>query len=155
MPAVIRFAGDGFRPFALSLERFGQNIQDADQAFDRMADFAARVFAAQFETAGSRMGSKWAPLSPKYAKQKARAFPGQPLMVATGDLRKSLAFRPLGIEEITSSKMVIGTAIPYAAYHQAGAGRLPQRKLIGRLNPQDTKAMSKILHDHIVKGVTV
>ncbi|WP_102158678.1 phage virion morphogenesis protein [Zhihengliuella halotolerans] len=154
MPTVIRFNSDGMRPFAMMLERFGENLQDAEQAFDKMADHASVVFRGQFETQGRRLGnSKWAPLSPKYAAQKARAFPGMPLLVATGDLRKSLAFRPFGIDEITSKGMTLGTAVPYASYHQRGTPRMPQRKLVGRLSAQDTRAMSTILHEHIVKGV--
>ena len=152
MPISLQFNAAGFERFTATLARFSDNISDAEPAFQKMADFAGTIFAAQFATRGARMGTKWAPLSPNYAPIKERKYPGMPLMVATGDLRSSLAARPFGIDEVTSKGMVVGTGVPYAKYHQTGGGNLPARPLIGRINPSDRARMVKILQAHIVKG---
>ncbi|HID08258.1 MAG TPA: hypothetical protein EYP10_14050 [Armatimonadetes bacterium] len=51
-----------------------------------MMDLERKVFASR----GAILGASWAPLSPRYAKWKARHYPGRPIMVRSGRLFASL-----------------------------------------------------------------
>ena len=152
MGAVIRFNGDGFSPYLLQLEQFQEHLSDAEPMFRALAAQVAKANREQFDKQGAYYGALWAPLSPAYAAWKAKKYPGQPLMVLTGELRSSLTERPFGIEEITGSRMVVGTGLSYASYHQRGTDTLPARPLIGMNPRKDLKKFSSALHDWVVKG---
>lgn len=95
------------------------------------ADFY-RMEQEQWASEGSRGGDKWPPLSPAYAAWKARRYPGQPLMVATGALRDSMTKQGATgqVRVIDKFRMELGTEIEYGVYHQYGGGDLPQRKIM-------------------------
>jgi phage gpG-like protein len=84
-------------------------------------DFHAMV-AGQFATQGSAGGTPWAPLAPSTRRRRDRA--GAPLLDVTGALRNSLtdSGAPGSIEEISGDSLLIGTTVPYASFHQYGAG---------------------------------
>jgi len=152
MGAIIRFGGTGFNGYSEMLERFQDNLADAEPMFQALADVVAKANKQQFNKSGAYYGALWAPLSPKYAAWKSKAYPGQPLMVRTGDLRSSLTERPFGIEEVTSSRMVVGTGLSYASFHQRGTDKMPSRPLVGLHPRADRKKFSTTLHDWVVKG---
>lgn len=138
--------------FQLTLARFRDHIADAQPAFEAMADHQAKVNTQQFNTRGGYGSGGWAPLSPDYAAWKMRHHPGKPLMELSGDLRDSMTTRPFGIDEVTGQGFVIGTQLPYAAYHQHGTPKMPARPLFGTPQSADTKVFAKILQSWIVKG---
>lgn len=152
MGAVIRFSGTGFDGYSLALERFQNNLSDAEPMFQAMANQVAKSNKEQFEKRGAHYGALWAPLSPKYAALKAKTHPGKPIMVRTGLLKESLTQRPFGIEEITGSKMVVGTGVRYASFHQRGTTTMPARPLIGPGPRGERKKFGSILHEWVVKG---
>ena len=81
------------------------------------------------------------PLSPAYAAQKAKRFPGASILVATGRLRDSISGR-VGLQskpsvdsilQIGRQSLILGTRVPYGIFHQSDAPRksnLPQRKFL-------------------------
>lgn len=81
------------------------------------------------------------PLSPAYAKQKARRFPGAPILVASKTLRDSVA-GIVGLEskpsddsilQIGKQSLILGTKVSYGIFHQSDEPRksnLPQRKFL-------------------------
>lgn len=74
---------------------------------------------------------KWAALSPEYARWKARVAPGAPILTLTGRLRRSLAGQTAdSIVEIDDFRLVYGTAVPYAIYHQMGTRKMPARPML-------------------------
>jgi phage gpG-like protein len=95
----------------------------AGEFYKREADF----FAAEGEGA-------WEPLSPNYAKWKAKYYPGQPLLVLRGDLRSSLVARlsTFAIYEAEPASLTLGSSVPYARAHHYGykERNLPARPLI-------------------------
>lgn len=149
---TVVFKFDGMEAFALTLARFRDNIEDAEPAFEAMADHQATVNTQQFNTRGSYGSGGWAPLSPAYAAWKTKNHPGKPLMELTGELRESLTQRPFGIDSIQRDGMIIGTQISYASYHQHGTPNMPARPLFGTPQSADTKMFAKILQSWIVKG---
>ncbi|GAA4915982.1 phage virion morphogenesis protein [Nesterenkonia rhizosphaerae] len=151
--AVLRFSGAGMTPYSLTLERFANRIRNAQPAFEEMADIFGKAQRQQFDRTGGYYGGLWKPLSPQYAAAKARTHPGKPIMVRDGQLRADLTERPFGVEHISSQRMIVGTALDRARYHQHGMGNNPTRTLIGKPPRSMNKQMSSVLHKFIVEGV--
>ncbi|MFT4471703.1 phage virion morphogenesis protein [Arthrobacter sulfonylureivorans] len=154
MGAKMRLSGDGFRPLIMDLERYSSRAGDAEPMFQGMADQVAAENLQQFTALGAYYGARWKPLSPRYAAWKKKRYPSKPLMVLSGLLRESLTERPMGIDEVWDRGMVVGTAVPYARYHQKGnpETNLPQRKLVGRPTKAGMKRYGSFLHQWIFNG---
>jgi hypothetical protein len=73
-------------------------------------------------------------------------------LIRTGDLRKSLTLRPLGIERIYPHEMEAGTAVSYAQFHQEGTTKMPARKLINSRAVQAEGVASTAVINWIVFG---
>ena len=99
-----------------------------DQAEDSLKD----AFTELFDNEG-RIGQfqSWVPLSPRYAAVKARTHPGRGILERTGALRRSLTQTPN--VQIARHEMQYSTSIPYAVYHEHGAGFLPERPMASRV----------------------
>lgn len=133
------FEIDGEVQLSRFFELAGLVMDDLSPVFEAWAnDFRIRqhgIFAAEGAFEGR---SKWQDLSPRYAEWKETRYPGQPILVATGDMRSSLINRddPNHIEEIKPNEMSIGTRDSKAIRHQRGGDRLPKRKVIELTDPQ-------------------
>ncbi len=152
MPAMLDISGDGFDKLSLLLDRFGENVSNLAPLFDQIADDFANTQRENFRTAGAVYGL-WTPLSPAYAAWKEAHYPGQPILTRTGLLRDSLSSRPFGVEHIDQNRMVLGTQVPYARYHQDGAG-LPRRPMINQPTRGEIRRYGSMLHRHAFEGVT-
>lgn len=149
----MRLKADGLEAVELSLDRFRQNMTQAQPTMERMAVWVRTVvFAQTFENRGPA-GSPWPALSPRYAGWKARVRPGAPLMVFDGDLRRSMTSPRGGVFEVSATGFEVGTDVPYARYHQDGGGSLPRRLLIGDVTREQKRALVKMLQRDIVEGV--
>lgn len=145
------FRGAGFDAFGMVLDRFQQRISDPTPVWDQLADRFVALQGRNFDSEGATMSGGWSALSPKYGKWKARNYPGRGILVRSGDLRESLAGK-LGIREFNRTSMTIGTAIPYASFHQHGTRTMPARRLIGDVPVQEQLEWAKILQRHLVEG---
>ena len=106
-----------------NLEHLRRKINDLGWLFGTLTELFIAKERNWFSSEGRGV---WPALSPAYARWKAVAYPGQPLMVRTGDLRKTLT-SPRAVLAETDDTLTLGTGVPYAAYHARGAGNLPQR----------------------------
>lgn len=149
MDMSLRFSAPGMAPFRLMLDRFGDNIADPRPLFEKIADEFAQDQGDRF----ARGNSLWTPLEPKYAAWKAARYPGAPVLTRTGALRDSLANRPLDVEWIDTQRMVIGTNLHYAGYHQRGMGNNPVRRMIDDPSPQTLHNYGNLLHEWAFEGV--
>ncbi len=78
----------------------------------------------RFKGAGN---TRFTPLSPKYAKWKAKNFPGDPILQLTGRLRKSIVGRGF-IRLLGGGAVMIVFRVPeYGLYHERGGPHLPRR----------------------------
>jgi phage gpG-like protein len=152
MPATLRFSIEGEKPFLVQLDRFQENFRTAEPAFEAMADFQATIWKRQFDQEGAYTGTRWSALSPAYGRWKQRHYPGKPILQLSGDLYDSMASRPFGTEIISHDQMVIGTGVPYAAYHQHGTETMPARPIIQKPSAKDRLQFAKYLQNWIVKG---
>jgi len=156
--ASISFSGAGFDAVTHDLTRFRQNITKAKPALENMAEHVAGMQRDQFTTQGRHYGPAWAPLSPKYKAWKAKRRPGKKILQFDGNLKSQAApsnAKQFGIYGVTDKRMEVGVdyqRTPYAQHHQEGGKHLPARPIIGQPTREDQKAMTKILHEHIIKG---
>jgi phage gpG-like protein len=152
--AVLSFDGAGAAPLSIMLERWQHNLGDTTEAFAAMAEYQVKtVNKRQFDEQGTaETGGRWAPLSPRYARFKARVRPGRPLLVFDGDLRREMTVPGKGVYEIRNGGMTVGTDLPHATYHQNGTPNMPARPLLGKPRKQDTRQFGKILQRWIIES---
>ncbi len=74
-------------------------------------------------------GMRWQPLSSKYAEWKEKRYPGQPLLVRTGDLKDSMISKGArgNITAISKGGAIFGSSISYGIYHDKGGQKIPKR----------------------------
>lgn len=118
MSVAFERAGEGF-------ENFGRKF------FPRLSGLLEEEVRGQFDAEGKGPNrGHWKPLSEKYAAWKATAYPGQPLLVATGTMRAALTSEnsPHALRVDNGPRFNFGTSgVPYASFHQTGTGRMPDR----------------------------
>jgi phage gpG-like protein len=106
-------------------EDFAAQIEDLTELWHRFADLMAEVETERWDSEG--FGS-WPPLAASTLRQKH----GGQLMVDTGALLASLTGSQ-AIKEISPQRMVYGTDVDYAHWHQDGGykeGRPPRRVIL-------------------------
>lgn len=134
-----------------TLARVMDDLEDLRPAWDTLADRFAKVEERQFDTEGRYGGAGWPALSPAYAAWKAAHYPGQPIMVRTGEGRRGLTERPFGVEVIEARSMALGSGTDYLRYHQRGAGNLPQRRVV-ELPESERREWVKIIQRFVMTG---
>lgn len=147
----LTFTIEGDTQLDRTLARFADNLGDASQLWDALADRFASVEARQFASEGAYASGGWPALSPAYAAWKARHYPGKPILERTGDLKDSLTSRPFGIEVITPRSMTLGSGVSYHKFHQQGAGALPQRRPV-ELPESERRHWARLMQRFVVTG---
>jgi phage gpG-like protein len=131
------------------LERITDRTADLTPVWDDIIDDFLRLETRQFDTQGVYSGG-WSPLSPAYAARKAREFPGQPILQATGDLMRSLTRGP-AVRIVRPQSVMFGSDVEYGRYHQAGTPNMPQRRPVDL--PEATRRdWVQRIHRFIVTG---
>lgn len=126
-----------------------QETEDFRPVFKTLADHFRAYEKEAFMSKGASSGTKWEPLSSAYDKWKKRHYPGRPLLWLTGTLFKSLTGRG-SLLQLENLMAVYGTIVPYAIYHQLGAGNLPARPLV-KLTKAEKWEWTKEVHRYIWK----
>lgn len=110
----------------------------------------AKIFTTQ---GGSGASGRWEPLSPTYARAKARQFPGRTILERSGRLRASLQVETSdSIIESSVRRLVLGSAVPYARFPQRGEGQ-PRRSPIDITN-QDAGTVAMIIRRRLARVVS-
>jgi phage gpG-like protein len=105
----------------------------------------ARSEAEVWQSEGASLGEHWARAAEPERKTDSR------LLVATGRLRESLAGRGSPLQ-VRGTQLVVGTDVPYGAYHQYGTSRMPARPFLG-VSPSLARDLLQ-LFQHAVDGGT-
>ena len=126
----IRVTGD--RRTIMALDSWARELEDWTPVWELVEPDVYAMADEQWSSKGSRGGDSWPELSPRYAAWKARRYPGQPLMVMTGELREAMTKRGATgqVRIIDRGRMEIGTDLVHAATHQFGRGDIPQRQFL-------------------------
>jgi phage gpG-like protein len=106
-----------------NLAAFHAALADFSPALRTIADDFREMVAEQFASEGRAGGTPWAELAPSTLRRRRRDGGG--ILYVTGALLRSLVEPGARghIEEIDGESLVLGSALPYALFHQTGAGR--------------------------------
>lgn len=157
--AGVSFQVTGGQQVTHDLIRFRQNATNTRPVLAAMAEHVAGMQRDQFKRQGRHYGPRWSPLTPGYRAWKMKRRPGRPTLVFDGNLLKAAApvkARGFDIYSVTDRRMEVGISdakTPHAKYHQSGTRNMPARPVMGNPTTADQKALTKILHTALVKGV--
>lgn len=138
---------DGIEVLNRAFNRVEQVISDFRPLWPSVAGEIYAINQEQFDTQGGAGASgRWAALSAAYARYKAVAFPGQPILQAEGHMVTSLTDpeAPDAVYRPGKDELVIGTRDPKARAHQLGLGRLPARPIFSFSEPQKRRIQKAI-----------
>lgn len=130
------------------------DLLDFSPVFKKIGKKFQEYETKMFDSEGSTSGKKWKALSPIYAAQKAKDYPGTKILERTGALKRSLTGKD-AIIQADKIMGVYGTIMPYALYHQKGSGHLPMRKPVLLSEPEKTawlKELQKFVQSTLKKA---
>jgi hypothetical protein len=139
----MRFEIAGEVQYERGFAAFDRELADLRQPLGDVADILKDAVGEQFASEGEHgTGGRWASLSPAYARQKEARYGPNPILVASGEMRRALLVD--GTRELSSHRLVWGITdqrddqgqqiSQRAAAHQSGEGHMPQRKIIALTN---------------------
>jgi len=104
-----------------SLSVLQAQLGDFSPSMALMAEDFRQMVAEQFASGGVAGGTPWAALAPSTLKRKRG---GGGILQNTGALLDSLIDpeAPEHVEAIDNLSLAVGTELPYATFHQTGAG---------------------------------
>jgi hypothetical protein len=112
---------DGDRAVDRFFEISTEHARDLSEPLNDLMDQVLESVAAQFETEGAASdGLPWAPLSDDYSKWKAAHFPGFPILVATGEMKRAMLDREVAVH-VGPDEAVYEPVSDIAGFHQHGA----------------------------------
>lgn len=131
------------------LLRFTERLGDLTPAFEAIADDFLAIEERQFASEG---GGNWRPLAASTLERKARLGLDHRILHATHRLRNSLTQKgnAEAIRRITADEALLGTSVPYAFFHQQGAG-VPRRRPV-ELSEADKRRWVRSIQSWLVGG---
>lgn len=152
---MIHFSAEvlGVEVLNRGFNRIEEHISDFRNIWPNVAREFYAIEREQFQSQGAHGASgRWAPLSPAYAKYKAIAFPGQPILRADNLLFESMT-SPDALDSIfrmDDRELTIGTQREGATAHQRGRGRMPARPIIS-LTESDKRRIQKSIQRGLIE----
>lgn len=110
----------GVKEIQSMLSRLQQSTEDLTPVWPRVEEEFRQIEAQQFASeGGDGQSGEWAALQTEYAAWKRDHFPTQTILRRTDTLFHSLIGRgPGSFVESLPTTLIMGTDVPYAAYHQ-------------------------------------
>lgn len=151
---MIRFRADvlGVEVMNRAFSRLDDQVSDFRSVWPSVAGEFYAIEGEQFDAEGRGKSGKWAALSTAYAKYKAQAFPGLPILRATESLYESMTGPDAldSVYRIDERELVVGTKREGARAHQTGTRRMPARPIID-LTESDKRRMQKAIQKELVR----
>lgn len=131
-----------------------ERVQDLSPAFERILPLLQQYTESYLAAEGAHEGNpRFAPLSPRYARYKAKRYPNAPILTRSGRMRQSLAgITTDSIADITPDTLTYGTRVPYALYHQTGTRKMPKRPPLKLSKPLSTRILTAMRNYLIEQG---
>ena len=145
----LRFEIEGVTELSRKLEITINRLRDMTPAFQQTALDLHRTFSQDvFETEGGVIDEDWQELSPAYAAQKSKRYPGAGILVATGRMRQSFVY------DWTANMASVWNSAPYFPFHQSNKprSRLPRRVMI-KLAEAQKEHVVEIFHKYLMQSV--
>jgi hypothetical protein len=146
--------------YARRFEVYGDDARNLREPLGEIRDRIVESVGEQFMSEGAHGGTPWEALSEPYGTLKEEAFPGRPILVRGGAMRRKLLAPPdKGTIILTDSHLVWGIAEGAtdaegnridvrAAAHQTGGGVVPRRPWLA-LTHADRRNFDRILVRHM------
>lgn len=131
------------------LGELGLSLSDLKSGMEDVGTDAVKFFSnSVFVSRGGAIGVTWPRLSTSYAADKAKRFPGRPLLVASGAMREGFE------HEASQMSVTISNPTPHFKYHQSSRARkrIPRRQMLG-MSPQLQKRVTRTLAGSLAKKV--
>jgi len=132
-----------------ALEGLAQQL-DADgrqQLLGQIGEYVLRTTRDRAAQQVAPDGTPWSPLSPRYARRKAKLRPGLPLLKFDNHmLGDQLAW------QLDDPAVLVGTNAPYGARQHFGGGGIPARPWLG-LSELDQEGIARRVVAFLQKGL--
>lgn len=133
----------GLQEMILNLKNFGRDISLISEPLEDSARYMQQQAIANFAASGALMQpGGWPPLKESTIRKKAKDWPGRPIMVRTGYLKRSFEIEGPRIGK-DYGEIEVYNPIHYAVEHQEAWGLLPQRILL-RFQKQQIQDITNI-----------
>jgi len=124
------------------LDSINQRVEDISPVADQIVD-------AFLEDNKINWNRGWEKLSPTYAEWKAKHYPTAGILELDGTLKRSLVSGTSDtIIRREQGGVKIGTAVPYAVFHQEGTKKMPRRPPMA-LSDDFISTLEQIISDFI------
>ena len=147
---VVRYGSIDKDDFAAYLRDIGLRMQDIKPVLDRYGEYIVNEhIPRQFSAQGTPR--RWASLSPVYARQKARQYPGRPILVRTGRMKRGFRWeaRPRSLRIINRVMAgQKGRGVPRWFYHQSGTRKMPARPML-QFTDADRDKLHEFAEEHL------
>lgn len=115
----------------LALSRTAERLRDFRRFWREF--FAPQWFTdirLNFSTQGKPVGG-WRALSPRYAAWKRSQVGNKPILQFSGEMLRSFTIGDRNnVLKVGKTVVELGSRLPRVAYHNRGAGRVPQRRIL-------------------------
>ena len=137
MPVRMSLAVVGIQESIFASANLIRELLDWSDLWDDIEDYMEKKEERVFVTEGASSGTRWQPLSKKYAAWKSRHWPGRRILVKTGALQSTLTSNFQGSIRITRRfSYTFGSSDEKLRWHEEGSSRLPARPML-TITPQD------------------
>jgi phage gpG-like protein len=151
---VIRYGSIDKDDFATYLRNIGLRMQDIKPVLDKYGEYIVNEhILRQFVAQGTPR--RWAPLSPAYARRKARRYPGRPILVRTTRMKRGFRWeaRPRSLRVINRVMAgQKGRGRPRWHYHQEGTSKMPARPML-QFTDADRDRLHEFAEEHLREAV--
>jgi len=146
----LTFDVDGERQVSRAFTAMEADVRDMSEPLGAIGRLIREAIGEQFGSEGARGGAPWQPLSPQYEAWKEAHYPGRPLLVQTGAMRREMlgesAFRVTPERLVYEPSTASATHPEIAGYHQRGSSPNPARRMVD-LTPEDRRGFEREVHD--------
>lgn len=146
MPFQLSFTIQGEQQLSRRLRIVADGIRDFSDPFKSTAAYLMDAFQQSFDYQGRNIGVAWPPLKESTLKQKAKNYPGAPMLVRTGALKSGF------MQQYATDHAKVWNSVNYFKYHQSNQprSRLPRRQMMN-LNENIKESIVKFFHEYIHK----
>jgi len=124
-------------------------LRDLRPAWPSVLVYLRKATQQTFATQGGRIGEQWTELSTGYAKEKAKVWPGQPILRASDAMFNSLVGQTGdSVAEMQRDSFAYGTRDRKAKYHQRGTSRMPRRAMLA-VTEEDRREIRGLMKLHL------
>ena len=146
----LTFDVDGERQVSRAFQLMEHEVRDLSEPLEEIGELIRQAIGEEFATSGARGGAPWAPLSADYEEWKTAHFPGRPLLVQSGSMRRALlskaAFRVTEDRLIYAPESASASHPEIAGFHQRGTEDMPLRKMV-EVTRADRRSFERTVHE--------